>query len=182
MNQTQSAFLSNTVPAALAMQRQYSVPASITLAQAILESGWGQTALAKQANNFFGIKAIYFADPKSYIEFPTKEFVDGRAVMELAKFARYPSPAQSFAAHAQLLSLAERYKPAMAVAHDPEAFAMELQQCGYSTNPGYAVSLMQLVAEFDLTQYDEQPAAQPAAEPDRAPDGAAPAAEPSTQD
>jgi flagellum-specific peptidoglycan hydrolase FlgJ len=168
MNQTESSFLANAVPAALATEKQYDVPASITLAQAILESGWGQTALAKQANNFFGIKAIHFTDPESYIEFPTKEFVDGRAVTELAKFARYPSPAESFAAHAQLLSLAERYKPAMAVAHDPEAFAMQLQECGYSTNPGYAVALMQLVTEFDLTQYDAQPEPPPAAQPTEA--------------
>jgi flagellum-specific peptidoglycan hydrolase FlgJ len=154
MNQVESSFLANVVPAAMATARLCGVPASITLAQAILESGWGASSLARQANNFFGIKAASTTDPNSYAEFPTTEFVNGRSVRELAAFARYPSPAASFQAHAALLESAPRYAQAMAHREEPEDFAVALQACGYSTNPKYAQLLMQLVEDFDLAQYD----------------------------
>ncbi len=156
MNAQQNAFLQSVVPGAQAAEKKYGIPASVTLAQAILESGWGQSALAKKANNFFGIKAVG-AIAGSYVEFPTEEFVDGRRVREMAKFARYPSPAASFDAHAVLLSLSPRYEPAMAACGDPSQFAQELQACGYSTNPNYAAALRKLIAEFNLSQYDLEP-------------------------
>lgn len=162
MNQQESSFLANVVPAALSTQKLFGVPASITIAQAIAESGWGQSALAKQANNFFGIKALAHADPNAYAEFPTHEFVDGREVSVMCAFAKYPSPLDSFLAHARLLALAPRYQPAMAERNDPAAFATQLQKCGYSTSPDYAVALIKLINEYDLRQYDVQPIDQPA--------------------
>lgn len=156
MNQRESEFLSGAVPAAQYAQRSFGVLTSVTLAQAILESGWGNSALAKKANNYFGIKAYADVQPNDYVEMPTTEFVDGRRVRELAKFARYPSPALGFGAHARLLALAPRYKPFMDACHTgrvPEACAA-LQACGYSTNPNYAELLDELIKEFDLTQYD----------------------------
>ncbi len=157
MNTQQNLFLKMVAPAAQAAQKKWSVPASVTIAQAILESGWGKSALAQQANNFFGIKAVAHAQADSYAEFKTSEFVDGRRTAEMAKFARYASPTDCFAAHAVLLALTSRYRPAMIVADDPSHFCAELQLCGYSTNPQYAASLRALIAEFDLTQYDLQP-------------------------
>ena len=163
MTQAESIFLSKTTPAAMATARQYGVPASIALAQAICESGWGKSKLATQANNYFGVKATHLTDPETYVEMPTEEFVHGVEKSELADFERYISATESFKAHARLLSMAERYKPAMAVAADPDHFAIELQQCGYSTSPSYAVELMMLVKEYDLQQYDVKPETAPAA-------------------
>jgi flagellum-specific peptidoglycan hydrolase FlgJ len=157
MNQQQSDFLRNVVPAAQSSQRVYGVPASVTIAQAILESGWGQSALAKRCNNFFGIKAAASAAPDGYEEFPTTEFVDGRRTQVMAAFAKYPSPAMCFAAHARLLALTPRYRAAMQARGDVGGFAQQLQRCGYSTNPDYAALLMELVKEYDLTQYDVPP-------------------------
>lgn len=154
MNQTESTFLQNTVPAAQTAQRSYGVPASIVLAQATLESQWGQSALAKQANNFFGIHADAKVDPSKYIEFTTDEMVDGRQTQGMARFARFASPVFSFTAHAYLLSMALRYRTAMQVKSDPTNFAFALQNCGYSTDPNYGNKLMQIVQQFDLTQYD----------------------------
>lgn len=154
MNQTQSNFLINAVPAAIATQRAWGVPASVTIAQAILESGWGTSALTKQANNYFGIKAASTANPETYEEFRTTEVVDGRSVKEMAAFARYPSPQASFEAHAQLLRMAKRYQPAMAAKADPVKFAMQLESCGYSTSPTYASQLVTLMMDYDLMQYD----------------------------
>lgn len=163
MNELQSTFLQMAVPAALASQAATGVPASITIAQAILESGWGQSALAKKANNFFGIKAAYHAAPDSYIQMPTEEILLGRAVTVEADFAKYATPADGFKAHGLLLMQAARYAPAMAARANPARFAAELQACGYSTSPNYAATLMKIVAELDLTQYDTQPNTQPAA-------------------
>jgi flagellum-specific peptidoglycan hydrolase FlgJ len=163
MHESESAFLKICIPAALESQRATGVPASITIAQAVLESGWGQTGLAKGANNYFGIKAAAHVAPDSYITMPTYEVIEGHSVEELAKFARYATVEDGFKAHALLLSQAPRYAPAMGVTQHPAAFAYALQKCGYSTNPQYAVLLMSLVKEFDLTQYDVKPVTGPAA-------------------
>jgi flagellar protein FlgJ len=91
------------------------------------------------------------------MEMPTHEVVHGQAVEEMARFAAYPSIVASFRAHAMLLAENARYAPAMAVRTDAAKFAAGIQRCGYSTNPRYAESLMRLVSEFDLTQYDNPP-------------------------
>ena len=161
MNALQTAFLRLAVPAAQAAQRKYDVPTSVTVAQAILESsnalGWGQSQLAKEANNFFGIKATDLKDPEHYIELPTHEYIHNHLDLVEAKFARYEDPAESFDAHARLLAIAHRYMPAMACCHDPEGFCIRLQQCGYSTSPSYGVTLAKLINDYDLIQYDVPP-------------------------
>ncbi|HEX5234147.1 MAG TPA: glucosaminidase domain-containing protein [Silvibacterium sp.] len=163
VNEMQSAFLKTVVPAAQISQKLSGIPASITIAQAILESGWGQSALARQANNFFGIKAAAHLAPNQYEEFPTDEFVDGRKRREMAAFAKFATPADSFAAHARLIAGSPRYARAMAACGDRVKFALALQACGYSTledsrgNLIYAQRLMQLVDELDLAQYDLSP-------------------------
>jgi flagellar protein FlgJ len=161
VNAQQNAFLRLAVPAAQASQRKYDVPASVTIAQAILESsnaaGWGKSRLALEANNYFGIKATHFNDPESYVEFVTHEYLKNHIETIEAKFAKYDNPAESFDAHARLLATAHRYTPAMACCHDSEAFCIQLQKCGYSTNPSYGVTLAKLIHDYDLTQYDVPP-------------------------
>jgi flagellum-specific peptidoglycan hydrolase FlgJ len=147
-------FLQKAATAARAAQGLTGIPASISIAQAILESGWGRSGLAMEANNYFGIKARQSDD---YAEFPTAEFENGVKEEVMAKFARYPSPIESFQSHAALLLTLPRYKPCMECKRDPAAFAQQLQRCGYSTSPTYADSLMGLVREFNLTQYDNPP-------------------------
>lgn len=156
MNAKEQAFLSSVVPAAQATMKVSGVPASVTVAQAILESGWGSSGLAEQANNYFGIKAEHLADAETYCEFPTAEYVNGQRVTIDAKFEKYPTVTDCFEDHAALLSQAKRYAPAMAVKSNAEQFAAELQACGYSTSPTYAAMLTTLIKEFDLEQYDAQ--------------------------
>lgn len=161
VNQVQSDFLKMAVPLAQATQKSWGVPASVTIAQAILESssaqGWGKSSLARLANNYFGIKATQVANPESYIERDTTEIVDGRSVRVHAKFARYATPAASFEAHAKLLATAKRYRPAMAVRANVVEFAAQLEACGYSTSPNYNETLTALIEKYDLTQYDLPP-------------------------
>jgi flagellar protein FlgJ len=157
-------FIDSIAPAAQASQRATRIPASIKMAQAIIESAWGKSKLTVEGHNYFGIKAVQGQD---YCEFPTKEFIDGKPEIVQAKFARYASATECFLAHARLLAGLKRYAPAMACCNDPAQFAAQLQKCGYSTNPQYADLLMSLVREFNLTQYDvpepEPPAAMEAA-------------------
>jgi flagellum-specific peptidoglycan hydrolase FlgJ len=167
VNAQQNAFLQAIVSAAQATQRRWGVPASVTIAQAILESssslGWGKSQLATLANNFFGIKALHAANPDTYVEFDTREFVNGLPQIVKAKFERYGSMLESFDDHGRLLATAPRYASAMAVREDPESFCIQLQHCGYSTSSSYAVTLLKLIHEYDLTQYDVPPP-NPAAE------------------
>jgi flagellum-specific peptidoglycan hydrolase FlgJ len=162
VNAQQYEFLKLVAPAAQQAQRRWDVPASVTIAQAILESsnpaGWGQSQLARGAKNYFGIKATNLKDPETYIELPTHEYLQNHLDLVEAKFERYTSLDDSFDAHARLIANAHRYIPAMAAAKDPELFAMRLQQCGYSTNPSYGVILAKIMHDYDLMQFDVPPA------------------------
>jgi flagellum-specific peptidoglycan hydrolase FlgJ len=157
------------VPAAQKMQAKAAIPASITIAQAILESGWGQSQLALEANNYFGIKADY-RNLNPYVEFPTHEWMLGKEHVVMAHFARYDSPLDSFEAHAMLIAHASRYQAAMQHCGNPVFFAVCLQDAGYSTSrdqhgcPDYALRIVRLIDQFDLTQYDIRPQDGPAKE------------------
>jgi flagellum-specific peptidoglycan hydrolase FlgJ len=145
--------LKAVVPAAQFSARQFRVPASVTLAQWMLESAWGTSGLTVKANNCFGIKRGQQSLDQPYLEFPTAEYIGGRRVIVEAEFVHYVSVADSFKMHARLLAESKRYAPAMA-ALSPNAFAILLQVCGYSTNPRYGVELAGLMHEYELQQYD----------------------------
>lgn len=162
MDEQQNEFMKMAVPSAQICERQTLVPASVTIAQAILESGWGKTGLATEYNNYFGIKAnqSQIAD-KDYCEFKTAEYENGARVLVMADFAQYATPTESFLAHGQLLSNTH-YLPAKNCLPDVDKFCWALgpkipghpEGCGYSTAPQYHDSLMQLIRMYDLTQYD----------------------------
>ncbi|QHN04408.1 mannosyl-glycoprotein endo-beta-N-acetylglucosamidase [Granulicella sp. WH15] len=153
----QMARLRAAVPAAQATQARWHVPASVTLAQWIIESSWGASELAVKANNYFGIKQSHIGAPNTYVEFLTAEYVKGKRVLVHALFARYQSEADSFEAHGALLATAARYRAAMGYAEFPFNFALALQHAGYSTSASYASSLVALMRDYNLTQYDTLP-------------------------
>jgi flagellum-specific peptidoglycan hydrolase FlgJ len=146
--QDQLDFIASIAPAARASQKKYGVPASVTIAQAILESAWGKRALG---NNYFGIKARV---GEAYQEFTTTEYNQTIKQKLVDKFRVFPSAQASFDAHGKLLSTTKKYAAAMSVAHDPLAFALQLQRCGYATDPNYPKSLAALIQQWKLTQYD----------------------------
>nr|NLI51580.1 hypothetical protein [Propionibacterium sp.] len=151
---TRQAFISRVAPAALASQQRTGVPASVTIAQAILESGWGQSQLTRRANNYFGIKCTAKASPtqRGCVALSTAEYVRGRRVTVVARFRAYANAQGSFEDHARLL--ASRYRSAMAVTHHPETFARRLQSAGYATDPRYATRLIALMRQYRLDRYD----------------------------
>jgi len=146
-------FIESIAPAAQASHKAHGVPASVIMAQAILESAWGQSALTRVAHNYFGIKnSPRWKD--GYAQFLTTEFVGGKKKVEKADFEFFPTPAACFDAHGELLSTLERYRPAMNDADDPLVFAARLQDCGYATDPQYAKKVVKLITDFKLTRFD----------------------------
>lgn len=133
----------------------YGIPASITLAQLIEESGGkyegGLSGLAYFAKNLFGIKGTGTAG--SYFAL-TSEFVDGNKVMVHAPFRKYNSYEESIIDHGKLLT-GTRYTKQFAGATTVEDYATGLQKAGYATNPNYATNLMKIIRDNNLTQYDK---------------------------
>lgn len=156
----QAGFLRLVVPAVLALQLRSGLPASVVLAQAILESDWGRSLLARRNKNLFGIKAHSRTNPSNVAVFSTREYIGGRPRQEKARFASYESFDECLDDYALVLAR-PRYAPARAVAANPDAFARELQRCGYATDPRYAHKLSLLVRRYNLDQYD-LPVASPA--------------------
>jgi flagellum-specific peptidoglycan hydrolase FlgJ len=146
----QQAFINEVAPGAVAAQRLYGVPASVTIAQAIEESGWGQSSLATQDHNLFGIKGTGPAgtDPR-----PTQEYENGQPLTRTALFRVYHNVAESLDDHGKLLATSGYYRHAMAVRHDPSAFAAALTGV-YATDPDYGAKLIGLMQRYDLYRYD----------------------------
>jgi flagellum-specific peptidoglycan hydrolase FlgJ len=146
----QHAFISQIAPGAMAAQSRYGVPAAVTIAQAIDESGWGQSELAARDNNLFGIKGT---GPAGTDMMPTREFVNGRYVTQTSGFRVYRNIAESISDHAQLLATGSSYTRAMANRQLPDAFANDLTGV-YATDPTYGSSLIQIMQLYNLYRYD----------------------------
>lgn len=132
--------------AAIDQMRRYKIPASITLSQALLESGAGSSYLATKANNHFGIK-VGGGWKGSYV----KRDDDSKG----EHFRKYKSVDDSYEDHSQFL-LKDRYKPLFRL--DPldyKAWARGLKACGYATLPTYAERLIRIIEIYELYQYDE---------------------------
>src|SRR5579875_751991 len=154
----QQAFINEVAPGAIAAQRRYGIPASVTIAQAIEESGWGQSQLAAQDNNLFGIKGT---GPAGSTMLSTEEYENGQWVTIAAPFRVYHNVAESIADHAQLLATDPVYRQAMADRHTPDAFANDLTGV-YATDPSYGAKLIALMQLYDLYRYDATATAAPA--------------------
>ena len=120
------------------------------LAQAALETGWGQHAIRdKQGNhsfNLFNIKADTRWQGRA-VTVPTLEYVDGVAKKETAAFRRYPSIEDSFADFEQFLQQS-RYQTALDNAEKPDMFINELHKAGYATDPNYVQKIQSIVDQY----------------------------------
>jgi len=127
--------------------RKYGVPASITLAQGILESGSGKSKLAAEANNHFGIKCHDTWNGATM-------HLDDDAPNEC--FRKYKSVEQSFEDHSIFLKK-PRYEELFALEiTDYKGWAQCLKKCGYATSPTYAKNLIDLIEKHELTQFDTE--------------------------
>jgi flagellum-specific peptidoglycan hydrolase FlgJ len=147
---TQQAFISQVSPGAMAAQTRYGIPAAVTIAQAIEESGWGQSVLAVRDHNLFGIKGT---GPAGADMQPTREYENGQWLTQTAAFKIYHNVAESIADHSQLLATGPSYQQAMADRHVPDAFAADLTGV-YATDPNYGTNLIALMKLYNLYRYD----------------------------
>ncbi len=155
--QIQQAFISEVAPGAIAAQHRYGVPAAVTIAQAIDESGWGQSQLAARDHNLFGIKGT---GPAGSVPLPTEEYVNGQPVSTSASFRVYHDAAESIEDHGRLLAHSGYYHQAMAEQQNPDRFAAALTGV-YATDPNYGANLISLMRRYDLYRYGTPGAGQP---------------------
>ena len=137
---TKDEFLSAALAAARHCSTWSNLPPGITVAQAALESAWGNSQLSREAHNYFGIKAH---GAHAFITLPTSEVVRGQSIRTSARFARYASMEECFADRDRLICTSSLYAEACAHAHDPEAFARALA-VHWATDPQYADKLLDL--------------------------------------
>ena len=146
-------FIGRVGALAAADMEKSGVLASLTIAQAILESGWGKSGLTVKANALFGIKAGTSWKGKVYSA-QTKECYDGATYTTItALFRAYESWAESVADHSALLTGAARYK-AVIGERDYKAACRAIKAAGYATDPQYADKLIQIIESYGLTAYD----------------------------
>ncbi|MBV9894860.1 MAG: glucosaminidase domain-containing protein [Chloroflexi bacterium] len=154
-NTPQEQFISSIAEAAVESADQTGVPASVTIAQAILESYWGSSRLAHDANNYFGIKAQTRGGSAGSLTFDVWEVIGGRNVVQTQAFRAYNTVAESFVDHGLFFMENSRYASAMAVKDDPKQFAVAINRDGYATDPSYASKLIGLMDRYNLYRYDD---------------------------
>ena len=132
---------------AIREMREHKIPASITLAQGLLESGAGNSALAREAKNHFGIKCHKGWTGKTY-------YMDDDEKDEC--FRKYKDAEESFRDHSEFLCTRGRYSALFDLEiTDYEGWAKGLKAAGYATNPKYAQLLIDRIELYDLTKYDK---------------------------
>ncbi|MFF5224970.1 sporangiospore maturation cell wall hydrolase GsmA [Dactylosporangium sp. NPDC000521] len=153
---TTAEFIAASVPGAQQSRLEDGVPVSVTIAQAILESGWGKSALSTVDKNFFGMKCNrqgkYATGCRSH---STSECTAAGACFgTTASFRVYASAADSFRDHGYTLATLPRYSVAFQYRDDPNRFVAEMHKAGYATDPEYTVKLTGIMAKYDLYRYD----------------------------
>lgn len=130
---------------AIKYMQTHGIPASITLAQACLESADGNSTLAREANNHFGIKCHNWTGDTFLHDDDTRNEC----------FRKYLTVEQSFQDHSDFLRYRERYKFLFDLdPTDYKGWAEGLRKAGYATNPNYAQSLIKIIEDYNLSQYD----------------------------
>lgn len=125
---------------------QYGIPASITMAQGILESGAGRSALSKKSNNHFGIKCH-----KGWTG--QRVYHDDDELQEC--FRKYKDPKYSFRDHSLFLTQRSRYEELFSYKkNDYKSWAKGLRKAGYATDPKYPQKLINIIETYQLYSYD----------------------------
>ena len=149
-NASQQAFIQSVAPGAIQGWNEYKVLPSITVAQAIVESGWGRSTLSTQAHNLFGIKGSYNGNS---VVMRTREVYGGRSVYVNANFRAYANNSESVTDHGRFLNVNSRYSNLLGDTNYVSV-ANKLQQDGYATDPSYANTLIRFVQTYNLNQLD----------------------------
>ncbi|MBT2575575.1 glucosaminidase domain-containing protein [Bacillus sp. ISL-51] len=152
----QQVFIDSLSGHAQILYEKYHVLPSITLAQAILESDWGNSELAGKARNLFGVKGDYKG---KHVTMNTDEFEKGKRKTIRAKFRKYSTFFESMDDHAKLFVNGtswnkKKYKPVLE-AGDYKTAAAALQKSGYATDPDYAEKIKDVIETYNLNEFDK---------------------------
>lgn len=144
-NSRYQAYIDKYKDLAIAEMLKYDIPASITLAQGLLESGAGMSELALKSNNHFGIKCHDWRGA-------TTRHTDDK---ENECFRAYDDVYESYEDHSQFLTSQPRYKGLFKLKRtDYKGWARGLKRCGYATNPAYANQLIDIIELYKLHEFD----------------------------
>jgi LysM repeat protein len=145
-NQRYQQYIDQYKDIAIEEMKKWGIPASITLAQGIFESGAGQSELALKGNNHFGIKCHGWQGRTIYHD------DDRRGEC----FRAYSSPYESYEDHSRFLVNGQRYRSLFSLKKtDYQGWARGLKAAGYATNPRYANQLIELIQLYRLYEYDK---------------------------
>lgn len=152
MGHTDMGFLALIKPYVLRDMKESGILASLTAAQAFIESNKGNSGLTVKANNLFGIKGKYNGQS---VKMMTTEYVGGNPIRVEADFRKYPSWAESIADHSGLFNRSSRYANLRGLTNYKVACQL-VQKDGYATSPTYANTLMKTIEKYQLWRWDEE--------------------------
>lgn len=144
---TREEYIAAYAPLAIRQQKEYGIPASIKMAQGIIESRYGNSDLSRRSNNHFGIKckSNWVGDTVRY---------DDDARQEC--FRRYGCIEDSYRDHSEFLKNSPRYEKLFRLnPKDYKGWAHGLKECGYATAPHYASALIKCIEDYELYLLDE---------------------------
>ncbi len=151
---TQEDFLKKIKSDVIEDMNKTGILASLTAAQAGIESAWGNSGLTQKANNLFGIKANK-AWKGMYVTMQTKEYVNGRYITVDAKFRAYASWGESINDHSKFLRDNKRYANLIGVT-DYRLACKLIKDDGYATSPTYTKTLTDTIERYKLYEWDGQ--------------------------
>ena len=149
---SQKAFLDSIHDGAISTWKQYGVLPSLTAAQAIIESGWGQSSLASQYHNLFGIKGSYNGHS---VTLPTREVYGGTSVIINDAFRAYDNNSQSVQDHGYFLVANSRYHNLLWKTNYRDVTYL-IRADGYATDPSYTTTLNSVIERYGLTAWDQE--------------------------
>ena len=136
---------------AMEQMKRYGIPASVTLAQGILESSNGQSELSQLGNNHFGVKASgsWLKNGGGYLVYTDDKTNE--------KFCKYATVGDSYEHHSKILKNSSRYSQCFKLSPDDyKGWTKGIERGGYATNGGYAASLQKIIEANGLQKYDQQ--------------------------
>jgi hypothetical protein len=143
-------FLRAVAAPAILTGKTHRIPPSITIAQAIHESGWGRSSLARKNHNLFGMKAT---TAQAGVSYPTLEYTESGVRVERARFRVFSSHAESLQEHARLLAHSPRYAAARPHAQSWPAYLSAIAPT-YATDPRYPRQITLLIERYGLDRWD----------------------------
>lgn len=146
-------FINKISPMAIEDMKKNNILASLTIAQAILESGWGESTLATKANNLFGIKASSDWKGKVFNIKTLEYFNNSSATTVTACFKAYDSWAEGIKDHSDLFLTNSRYSSLIGET-DYKKACEKVKSAGYATDPKYVSKLVKIIETYELHKYD----------------------------